>query len=83
MAKPRRAIAPSVYRDGPGVHVISSRQPWYRPGYRGICGTKEVVPVAVRSWDPHPFLERLEAQFLQTVLPTWKKTRIRAARMAG
>jgi hypothetical protein len=52
MAKPRRAIAPSVHRDGPGLHVLTSRMPWYGPGYCGICGTKDVVPAAVRYWDP-------------------------------
>jgi hypothetical protein len=47
MAKPRRAIAPSVHRDGPGQHFLSSRKPWYGAGYYGICASHSPAP-----WTP-------------------------------
>jgi hypothetical protein len=41
----------SVHRNGPGLRIIG-RERWYGPGYCGICGSRDVVPVAVRYWDP-------------------------------
>ena len=36
---------------GCGVKVLS-RERWYAGGYCGICGDRDVIPRAVRYWDP-------------------------------
>jgi hypothetical protein len=43
-----------VHRNGPGLKKLGNAKSerWYGPGYCGICGNREVVPVAVRYWDP-------------------------------
>lgn len=33
---------------GPGLRVIGGK--WY--GHCGVCGTRDIVPCAVRWWDP-------------------------------
>lgn len=38
------------HKNGAGLKVISS-DVWYGSGYCGVCGTTDVVPVAVRYWD--------------------------------
>jgi hypothetical protein len=40
-----------VHRNGAGLRIVG-RERWYGPGYCGVCGSREVVPVAVRYWDP-------------------------------
>ena len=53
MSKPLGRLA-SIHRNGPGLKQLGNARSerWYGPGYCGFCGTKEVVPVAVRYWDP-------------------------------
>jgi hypothetical protein len=36
---------------GPGLKVLNRKERWYGGGYCGICGSREVVPTAVRYWD--------------------------------
>ena len=53
MSRPLGRLA-SIHRNGPGLKVLgnATSDRWYGPGYCGICGDTEVVPVAVRYWDP-------------------------------
>lgn len=39
------------HQNGAGLKVVGSSV-WYGPGYCGICGDRDVVPVAVRFYDP-------------------------------
>jgi hypothetical protein len=41
----------SVHLDGPGLKVLDRKQRWYGPGYCGICGTHNILPIAVRFYD--------------------------------
>jgi hypothetical protein len=49
MGKPLGRLA-SIHRNGPGLKKLGNAKSelWYGPGYCGICGGREVVPVAVR-----------------------------------
>ena len=41
--------------EGPGLKILDRSSVWYGGGYCGICGSRsddELVPQAVRFWDP-------------------------------